>query len=107
MAHLREIKTKAEFDELISSAGNKLVAVDFTATWCGPCQRIGPKFVSMAAEFPDCEFVKVDVDQNEETSAACKVECMPTFIFYKNGKEVGRMSGADENKLKEMVTSNK
>ena len=43
----------------------QLVVVDFTATWCGPCQRIGPKFVEMAGEFTDCVFVKVDVDQNE------------------------------------------
>jgi len=41
------------------------VIVDFTATWCGPCQRIGPEFVKMAEQYPDCVFVKVDVDDNE------------------------------------------
>ena len=35
------------------------------ATWCGPCQRIGPTFVKMAEDFPDCVFIKVDVDENE------------------------------------------
>jgi thiol-disulfide isomerase/thioredoxin len=43
----------------------QLVCVDFTATWCGPCQRIGPEFVKMADAYPDCVFIKVDVDENE------------------------------------------
>ena len=43
----------------------QLVCVDFTATWCGPCQRIGPEFVKMADKYTDCVFIKVDVDENE------------------------------------------
>ena len=43
----------------------------------------------------------------QETSAACGIQCMPTFQFYKNGKKVDEMSGADPNKLKELVEKNK
>jgi thioredoxin-like negative regulator of GroEL len=43
----------------------------------------------------------------QETSAACGIQCMPTFQFYNNGKKVDEMSGADPNKLKELVEKNK
>ena len=56
---VKEIKTKAEFDQVLKDAGKKAVFVDFTATWCGPCKMIGPIFVSLADKYPDCVFVKV------------------------------------------------
>jgi thioredoxin 1 len=62
---VKQLATKAEFDSELTAAGDKLVAVDFTATWCGPCQRIGPKFAAFAEVYKDVVFVKVDVDENE------------------------------------------
>jgi thiol-disulfide isomerase/thioredoxin len=62
---VKEAKTKAEFDAELVSAGGKLVVVDFTATWCGPCQRIKPEFEKMSTEFTNVVFLKVDVDANE------------------------------------------
>ena len=41
------------------SLSSQLVCVDFTATWCGPCKKIAPKFLEMAGTYDDCEFVKV------------------------------------------------
>uniref|UniRef100_A0A7S0Z1Y9 Thioredoxin n=1 Tax=Hemiselmis tepida TaxID=464990 RepID=A0A7S0Z1Y9_9CRYP len=103
---VQQIADKAGFDAVLKDAGGKLVVVDFTATWCGPCQRIGPKFVEMAGQFTNCVFIKVDVDDNEETAAACGIKCMPTFQFYVNGEKVDEMSGADEATLKTKVEGN-
>ena len=97
------LATKGEFDKCLADAGDKLVVVDFTATWCGPCQRIAPVFVKLAEEMPDVVFVKVDVDKLGELAAQLGVTSMPTFLFMRNGEVVDRMSGADEAGLRAMV----
>jgi thioredoxin-like negative regulator of GroEL len=48
-------------------------------------------------------FLKVDVDENEETSAACGINCMPTFQLFKNGGKVGEIEGADEARLRALI----
>ena len=79
--------------------------VDFTATWCGPCKRIAPVYAQMAEELSEsAELVKVDVDENSETAQACDVACMPTFQLFKNGEVVDKLEGADEGKLRELIT---
>ena len=59
------ISTKEEFDAALKDAGSKLVVVDFTASWCGPCQQIAPVFKALAQEHKDVVFLKVDVDENK------------------------------------------
>lgn len=74
---------------------------------CGPCKFIAPIFEALAEENPDCEFVKVDVDENEEAAAACGIQAMPTFQVYKNGKKVDEMRGASKDGLAAMVAKYK
>ncbi|KAI8509746.1 Thioredoxin domain-containing protein 2 [Branchiostoma belcheri] len=104
---VRMIETKADFDALLAENKDKLIVVDFTASWCGPCRMIAPVFEKLAEENPDVIFVKVDVDANDETAGACGISAMPTFQCYKNGAKVEEMCGASEDKLREMVAKNK
>ena len=98
------VPTKEAFvDEIINGNAGKLVVVDFTATWCGPCQFIAPKFAEMAEANPEAIFIKVDVDDNDATAAACGIQCMPTFQFFKDGQMVHKMEGADEATLRAKV----
>lgn len=101
----------ADFQTKLSSGGGNLVVVDFTATWCGPCQMIGPHFDELSNRYAaDATFLKVDVDQCPQTARSQGVSSMPTFVFYRNSQEVDRFSGANpgtlESKIKEQITLN-
>jgi thioredoxin 1 len=65
---MREIETQDEFDDVLAESSDKLVIVDFHAAWCGPCKMIGPKVEKMVDEYSNAVFIKVDVDENEETA---------------------------------------
>ena len=104
LTHSLTLRQQAEFDATLTS--DKLVVVDFTATWCGPCQMIGPIFAKLAEEMGNVDFVKVDVDANSETAEACEISAMPTFQFYKGGVKVDEMCGADEAGLRARIASN-
>ena len=101
---VRELEDLDEWEALHEEVGDKLLVVDFTAVWCGPCQRIAPAFAALAEEYADsAHFVKVDVDKLGELAAQLGVTSMPTFLFMRNGEVVDRMSGADEAGLRAMV----
>uniref|UniRef100_A0AAY5L4X9 Thioredoxin domain-containing protein n=1 Tax=Esox lucius TaxID=8010 RepID=A0AAY5L4X9_ESOLU len=82
------IEDQEGFDTALAEAGQKLVVVDFTATWCGPCQSIAPFFKSLSENHPDAVFLKVDVDDAPDVASSCDIKCMPTFHFYKNKQKV-------------------
>ncbi|XP_070785990.1 thioredoxin-like [Enoplosus armatus] len=104
---VREVESLAEFKAILKEAGDKLVVVDFTATWCGPCKQIGPVFEkeSLEPENANVIFLKVDVDEAEDVSSECKISCMPTFHFYKNGAKVDEFSGANKATLLEKLAT--
>ena len=83
----------AHFDvEVLES--DKPVVVDFTAAWCAPCRVMGPVLEEMAAEREDVNFVKLDVDANQETTARYGVMSMPTFVVFKGGEPVLKLVGS-------------
>ncbi|KAI5596838.1 hypothetical protein POPTR_002G030000v4 [Populus trichocarpa] len=81
----------------------KLIVVDFTASWCPPCKFIAPVFADLAKKFTNVTFLKVDVDELKPVAAEWEVEAMPTFIFLKDGKLVDKIVGADKDGLPALV----
>ena len=98
---MKEIATQSEFLEFL--AKHDKVIVDFFATWCGPCVRIGPVVQKLSEAHATIAFVKVDVDKNGDTSTYAEIKAMPTFISYFKGKEMERIQGASEEKLNHMI----
>ena len=96
---------KTSPEELIDS---KKVIIDFTASWCGPCRRIAPHFKNFESEYPNITFFKIDVDEHRELAEQFSISAMPTFVILErteenNMKELGRLSGCDEYKLKQLL----
>lgn len=96
-----------DFQNQLKLAEDKLVVVDFFATWCGPCKMISPHLEEMSKTMDDCVFLKVDVDECEEIAQEYKITAMPTFIFIKSSEKIAELTGANVEKLKELVTANK
>lgn len=103
MGSVRVINDDNHFQGEMSSLGTKLVVVDYTASWCGPCQRIAPVFEQLARKYPRAVFLKVDVDKCQETAASQGVSAMPTFIFYRNKTKIDRIQGADPTSLENKI----
>lgn len=82
----------ANFNELIQK--NKLVLIDFSAAWCGPCQTLAPILKEVKDHFGDqLSILKVDVDRNQALAKNFAVQGVPTMILYKDGTQVWRQSG--------------
>ena len=93
----------AELKQQLNEAGDKLVVIDFFATWCGPCKMIAPQIEEMSKSLENVVFLKVDVDEAEDAAQEFNVSAMPTFIFMKNNAKVAELMGANADKLKELV----
>ena len=90
--------TDASFDEVVLKS-DKLVLVDFWATWCGPCRMLGPVIEELATEYEGRVVVgKVDVDNNQEFAAKYGVRNIPTVLVFKDGEVVGRQVGVAPKK---------
>lgn len=92
LTHVRYL-TDQDFDEVVGKAAG-LAMVDFTAAWCSACRAAWPTVEAMAADLAGSVLVAaVDVDASPATASRFGVRSLPTFLFFRDGKEVGRIVG--------------
>lgn len=84
--------TKSEFEKLIN--GDKTVFCDFWASWCGPCRMLAPVFEEISEKYEgQAEFVKVNVDEEEELAMQYRITSIPNIIAFKNGQPIDSSLG--------------
>lgn len=71
----------------------KVVVIDFWATWCGPCKMMAPVVEEVAKDYPDVKVCKVNVDEEPELSNAFKIVSIPTIVVIKNGEIIDSVVG--------------
>ena len=83
----------------------KVVVIDFWATWCGPCMKLGPVVEELAVKYGDRAVIgKINIDEESDIVAENRIRSIPTVLFFKDGevkdRSVGLVKLADlESKL--------
>lgn len=81
---------QSQFDEVRKS---KAAVVDFSATWCGPCQMLAPILDELSGEVDSVDFYNVDVDENPDLAREFRIMNIPAVVVLKDGQIVGQQIG--------------
>ena len=84
--------TKDNFEQAIQD--NKIILLDFWATWCGPCKQFGPVFEAASEEHQDVVFAKVNTEEEQELAAQFQIRSIPTLMAIKEQVIVFSQPGA-------------
>ena len=92
---MKEIRTKQELNEILSSGNSKKICIKIGAPWCGPCSQIQRTILDIEGGYTgDYDFYEVDADEADELVSRLSVFNLPTIVIYdKKGEEVFRRSG--------------
>lgn len=90
---MAKIVDSKEFDSYMAGDSG-LVLVDFYADWCGPCKMMAPVVDKIGENYAGkAKVIKVNVDNSTDVAARFGIMSIPTFILFKNGKEVKKIIG--------------
>ncbi|KAG2249339.1 hypothetical protein Bca52824_088967 [Brassica carinata] len=98
---VKDIASKSELDNLRQSGAP--VVLHFWASWCDASKQMDQVFSHLATDFPRAHFFRVEAEEHPEISEAYSVSAVPYFVFFKDGKAVDTLEGADPSSLANKV----
>lgn len=102
-ANLKDVPDERSFKQLLAEANKSLVVVHFWAPWADQCKQMNDVLEELSKNTAEATFLKIEAEELPEISMQYEIEAVPTFIFIKNGKTIGRMNGADAPELTKLV----
>lgn len=90
-SNVLEVTSSTFSGEVLES--EKIVLIDFYATWCNPCKMLSPTVEQIANEREDIKVVKIDVDENQDIANKYRIYSMPTLVVIADGVEINRAIG--------------
>lgn len=102
IAGVIHVQSSSEYEEL-KAIQERLIVVDYSATWCGPCRAIAPKYEALAENYDEAILLHVDIDSFGDHADTADISGVPTFKFFKNGAELERFSGANVQRLEDTI----
>lgn len=86
--------TQTNFEQEVLQS-EQLVMVDFWAPWCGPCRQLTPTVNELAKDYAGrAKIANLNIDDHPDIPQRYEIEAIPALLFFRDGKLLGRMSGA-------------
>ena len=108
---MKYLMTQEEFEQLIGvqpvpegTTVPPFTVIYFTATWCGACKRLD--MPALEAAFPEVNWLKCDVDQNNYTGGYCGVRSIPSFVIVKDKKVTPVFQNSNNDLVEKWIRSN-
>lgn len=84
--------TGADYEKEVLQS-DKPVLIDFWASWCGPCQMLGPVIEEVSNEVDDVKFVKINTEEAPEIAEKFSIMYIPTLVLLENGEVKDKATG--------------
>ena len=101
---IRHVTSQSKLDKIIDKY--EKVVIKFSGNFCTPCKQIAPLYKSLSDTYTEAVFVEIDVEKADQSiNQQYKVSGIPLFVSIKNGNVVDHFTGANQDKLKQMIST--